>query len=646
MKKKILFNSNFSKFSTGFGRHSKAILTRLFKTGKYDLVEYASAPIKHNDPVCKSVPWKCYGAIPDSNEEYKNICSGDNLKERLIGYGHYYIDKIIELEKPDVAIFVEDIWGVNGYWHKPWFKKIHSIIWSPVDSLPTHELMADAAKHTKNLWVKADFARKDLHAQGFTHVETWPAIIDQDPFFPLDPDTRTKYRQILGLDEDTFIIGFVFRNQLRKLVGSLIDAFKIFKEEQLKVNPNFKAKLLLHTFWDESEGWNIPQLIRQNKLDNEDIVTTYLCYKCNRITIKSYSGQQENCQSCGTEKSVNNPSVNKGITESELNIVYNMMDFYCHPMTSGGFEMPILEACLAGLPIATCPYSCGETYTNNPDVFAFDLSYYRERSSNFLKCQPSVDSIVKSFEHYYSMGKDGRKEVGNKMRQWATDNFNPDVYVKKLEEFIDNLPNVEYNFNIHSNINVDYPMPNIEDHKEFVIDLYKNILATDINERSEDFINIMDSLYKGNTHESVYSDFIKYGKALLNNKKSHDFSKYFIDNGHKRLLYVMPENFTDCYISLTLLDILHKQYPEYDFYIATKPVNFPIFQHLPYLKRLIPYEMWMDDFTTLEGYGDNKGYVDIAFQPYITTQRLISYYHNGLDEDTLQILNQTLTPKI
>ena len=68
-----------------------------------------------------------------------------------------------------------------------------------------------------------------------------------------------KLRNIHGIDSDCFVIGFVFRNQLRKSAPNLLDGFKIF----LKENPQSKAKLLLHTNW--SEGWDLTRLIKEKK---------------------------------------------------------------------------------------------------------------------------------------------------------------------------------------------------------------------------------------------------------------------------------------------------------------------------------------------------------------------------------------------
>ena len=41
MRKKIVFQSDFSLAKTGFGRNAKTILKYLYKTGKYDIVHYS-----------------------------------------------------------------------------------------------------------------------------------------------------------------------------------------------------------------------------------------------------------------------------------------------------------------------------------------------------------------------------------------------------------------------------------------------------------------------------------------------------------------------------------------------------------------------------------------------------------------------------
>ena len=54
-KKKVVLHSNSCLANTGFGRHMKFLLSYLFKTGKYELIEYAGGSFTWSDNVCKSM---------------------------------------------------------------------------------------------------------------------------------------------------------------------------------------------------------------------------------------------------------------------------------------------------------------------------------------------------------------------------------------------------------------------------------------------------------------------------------------------------------------------------------------------------------------------------------------------------------------
>src|SRR4051812_47361787 len=82
-KKKVLIHSNHSKSHSGFGRHTKALLSYLHKTGKYDLVEFCTGLNWNNDSL-KNMPWKAQGTLPDSDQEWMQILQGLNQHDREI----------------------------------------------------------------------------------------------------------------------------------------------------------------------------------------------------------------------------------------------------------------------------------------------------------------------------------------------------------------------------------------------------------------------------------------------------------------------------------------------------------------------------------------------------------------------------------
>ena len=102
------------------------------------------------------------------------------------------------------------------------------MIWTTLDSLPILPTAVEAAPDVKNFYVWASFAEKEMKRLGHKNVETLHGAVDYENFKPLE--NRVEIRKKFGL-EDQYVIGFVFKNQLRKSVPNLLQGFKIFKEK-------------------------------------------------------------------------------------------------------------------------------------------------------------------------------------------------------------------------------------------------------------------------------------------------------------------------------------------------------------------------------------------------------------------------------
>ena len=153
-KKKVLLQTDFPLGKTGFGRNAKAILSYLYKTGKYDLVHYCCGT-PHSALQHKMLPWKSVGSLPDDQNEMANINRDPNLAKRA-SYGEYYLDKVIKEHKPDIYIAAQDIWGIDFCLEKPWWNKVskNSLLWTTLDSRPILPSAISAAEKTDNYWMK------------------------------------------------------------------------------------------------------------------------------------------------------------------------------------------------------------------------------------------------------------------------------------------------------------------------------------------------------------------------------------------------------------------------------------------------------------------------------------------------------------
>ena len=435
--KRILFHSNSAKAFTGFGKNAKNILRHLYKTGKYEIIEFANG-MQWNDPSLQLRPWKAQGSLPNNPAIIQEL-NKDQQKARSAGYGAFTIDDAIKEYKPDIYLGVEDIWAFGGYWDRPWWDKINHMIWTTLDSQPILPQAVEAAPKTKNFYCWASFAERDLKEMGHNHVETLHGSVDTEDFFRLSNLDRKELRKRFSLS-DEFIIGFVFRNQLRKSVPNLLEGFKIFKKDCPK------AKLLLHTHW--SEGWDIPRLIEEKGLNGEDILTTYYCSACGQYEVRPFTGQEQQCRFCGTEKSLNTTNVKAGVNEEQLNEIYNLMDVYCHPFTSGGMEIPIFEAKMTELITLVTNYSCGEDSSSlESGSFPLDWSEYREPGTQFIKASTYPSSIAKQLKKVWQMNENKRQQMGARGREWTIKNYSTEVIGKKLEAILDAMPDINYDFN-------------------------------------------------------------------------------------------------------------------------------------------------------------------------------------------------------
>ncbi len=624
-KKKILIHSNHCRARTGFGKHMKHLITYLYKTGKYEIVEFANG-IQWNDPKLSRLPWKGIGSLPHEPETIQQI-NADPNKQRSAAYGHFKIDDVIKQEKPDIYLGIEDIWGLEGFWSKKWWKKINSLIWTPVDSLPLLDKHLDSVANTSNYIVQASFAKNELNSQGFNNVHLFPVPLDPENFYRLKEEERVNLRKAQGIPTNDFIIGFVFRNQLRKSVPNMLEGFKLFKEK----NPHIQARLLFHTHW--SEGWDIPRLLKEKSIDPSLVLTTYYCDKCRNYQIKAFVGQNQDCPFCGTKGSQQTAQITRGVNEEQLNQIYNLMDVYCHPFTSGGQEIPIQEAKLNNLITLVTNYSCGEDYCSEESGgLPLNWTEYREPGTQFIKASTDSEHIAEQLEKVYNMSEEERLEMGKKAREFTIDFCSINSVCSQFETLIDNMKPTEWDFDF-SFVEKDpnYMPPDIKDDREWVIDLYKNILKSD-NVEKEDSQGIDHWVHRLNSdlnRQQVVDYFKKVAvKENAENNKIPFEDILDKDDDGKRILFVLPENENDIFLSTSLLDSIKNNHPDCNIYYATKPEFYDLLQGNNNIHKIIQYDPIMENISWSSGQGSHKGYFKFVVSPNTNTHKFKNYAHS------------------
>ena len=608
---------------TGFGKHKKNLLSYLYNTGKYDIIELSNGYTWESEQL-KFVPWESYGTLPSDPEIHKEIAI-DERRKNAAGYGAEMIDHAVKELKPDIYLGIEDVWAFNGFIEKEWWNKIHCIVHTTLDSLPILPDAVNAADKIKNYFVWASFAEKAMHKLGHTHVKTVHGTLDASSFYRLPDEDRLKLRNRFKLS-DEYIIGFVFRNQLRKSVPNLLDGFKLFQES----NKQSKVKLLLHTSWNE--GWDILKLLKEKEIDPKNILTTYVCKNCNAYNVKSFSSHVVNCDFCRTQNSCETTNVKTGVNEQQLNEIYNLMDVYCHPFTSGGQEIPIQEAKLTELITLVTNYSCGEDCsTEASGGFPLEWAEYREPGTQFIKASTLPTSIFSQLQHVYSLSLETKKLLGKAARQFVIDNYSIEVVGKFFENLFDSFPHVDYVFE-NKKLKCDPfydPDVNLQD-KEWVESLYCNILT------KQDPAGVIHWIQRLKA-DLKRSDVLNYFRKVALSENQNSFLDEMLSSlkenkDSKKIAFIQPNGVEEIIIATSLVTSIKKIYPNYDIYFFTRNEYFDLINSHPDVKKVLNYFNKMDDPLFFEGKGANNKYFDIVFAPYLSINN--NYFRNA--EDIIQ----------
>lgn len=616
-----MIHSNNCRAHTGFGKNLKNIMRYLFDTDKYELIELANGvpwQVQIEDR-----PWECKGGI------LKPLNSVPPEKQRSESYGFSAVDEAVKTLKPDVYIGIEDIWAFDGYHTKPWWNKINTMIWTTLDSLPLIPSSVDMAPRLKNYYVWSSFAEKAFKEKGYNHVKTLRGSLDTKNFFRFSDQERLFLRKKNGIEEDSFIIGFVFRNQLRKSVPNLLDGFSLFKKQ----NPKSKAKLLFHTNW--GEGWDIPRLLEEKGIPFSDVLTTYFCRNCRKYKVQNFVGLNLNCPFCEQKGSYTTTRVDAGVNEWQLNEVYNLMDVYCHPFTSGGQEIPIQEAKLTELITLVTDYSCGEdSCTKESGGRPLSWNEYREPGTQFIKASTDPKSICKEIEFVFNLPENIRKQGGKIARNWVIENFSIEVIGSELESILDSMPFIEdydYTKTIRD-VNPDFnEKKNFSSNEEAIKFLYKTILDDDIDKNNSEFIKIQNQMNRGATLDEIFHNLKKIASDIKGQEKNGWSLKNHLDKNDegKRIAIVIPEFAVDVFLVNGLLKNLKKLYKKHNIYIFTQPRYFEVIEDNPSVFKCLAYSESLEDVFALEGVGNHKGLFDMVFYPHHTTQKTNTFIHNG-----------------
>lgn len=436
-KLNVLMVSEASWLSSGFGTYTKEILSRLHNTGKYNIAEFACYG-KVNDPRDSEIHWKYYANAVDNNDprsqEYNNSMENQ--------FGKWRFERVLIDFKPDVVIDVRDYW-MNSYQQfsplRPYF---HWVLMPTVDSAPQQEEWIDTFVHADAIFTYSDFGRDTLASQSnnaIKYIDTTSPGVSFNNFHYLPSEHRQKLREAFGINNNAFIIGSVMRNQKRKLIPELFTAIKKFIDI-LKNENHPKASetyLYLHTSYPDA-GWDLPLMLKEYEIGNR-VLFTYACKNCKFYRPSTYQHPMALCPRCG-QPAMAMPNVGSGITQEELNNIYNIFDIYVQYAICEGFGMPQVEAGAAGVPIATVDYSAMQDIIKYLNAYPIKVNqFFRELETKAIRVYPDNDSFISILQEYINMPTMLQEQKRFETRKLTELRYNWDNIAQKWEKYLDQL---------------------------------------------------------------------------------------------------------------------------------------------------------------------------------------------------------------
>ena len=388
-KLRLLWVGEASYLHTGYASYSKAVLQRLYDTGKYDIAELACYG-SHDDGRRFDLPWVYYPNLPISQEEGQLYGSNP-----INAFGAWRFEDVVLHFKPDVVASARDHWMDSFIEQSPLRPYFLWATMPTVDSCPQMEGWISTYMTADTVFTYSQFGEDVLVNQsgGKIKVEGHaPMGIDPNAMYP--SPNKEEHKARFGLPAKSIVVGTVMRNQKRKLFPDLIDSF----DEFCKLNPDLtNVYLYLHTSYPDV-GWDIPRLIRESAVGHR-IYLTYICENCGHITAMPFSDSKTSCVSCGQHAAVL-PNVKLGVPPDRLLDIYNLFDLYVQYSICEGFGGPQIEAAACGVPVMAVDYSAMSNVVRNVGGTPIRVQrLFRESETHTYRAYPDnadfVDKLTK-----------------------------------------------------------------------------------------------------------------------------------------------------------------------------------------------------------------------------------------------------------
>jgi len=433
-KKKILIVTDSYRIQTGFANVGRHIADHLYATGRWDI---AYLGWYDQESAINRPHFRLYTTRLDA---FGQVDQNDK-------YARFSFPIAIEHESPDVVLCIGDIWMCQYYvnamtgqgpanYVPEYLRNTYKIVnylaidGEPVPNYTKHQgldldwpktmaqmdkvvCFSQWAKDAVNIRSQKSVERDVCH-DWFHHG------VDTSVYRPFPKDAKAMLKKkFFRLPEHVPLFGMFSRNQPRKAQDKAIEAFAKYLK---MLPPNTDARIYFHCPIID-QGWNLRDLADDYGVAKNVILNERL-------------------------------QVGMGVTDGELNELYNACDATVLPTRSEGFGLTVLESMSAGTPVITTDYSAQAEFSRDNGALLIKVQTFdHEPGLNIKRAMVDTDHLASLYKRISSDPK-LREDLGRKGRRKA---ISMDWYkiCCQWDEFL-------WNIDISTNAEMPQHIPNSE----------------------------------------------------------------------------------------------------------------------------------------------------------------------------------------
>lgn len=374
-----LKNAAFALYSnspgqpTGYGTQGWELVIRLKRDGA-DVAALSNYGLQGKNSSIKTPHGEVYHYAA-SFDPYGNDIHPANLR-------HW---EAMNPDRETILITLYDVWVLKI---DAWANAKKVLSWVPLDHLTIPDKVLDWLKQDNVRPIAmAPFGVRQMEQHGI-ECDYVPHSIDTTIFKPIDQINGKTPREMLGVDEDTFLVGMVAANKAdsalhRKAFYENLLAFSMFKQEQ----PN--AKIYIHTdAHGAAGGWNLPEIFKKVGITADDVLMP------NQVLYRW------------------------GHPTEEMAAIYTACDVILGTSYGEGFGISVIESAACGTPYI------GSNFAATPDLVAPEYRMPAEQGGLLVDGQPlwhpglgaefavpSVPGIIQALRNAYALPRGTNEAV-------------------------------------------------------------------------------------------------------------------------------------------------------------------------------------------------------------------------------------------